>query len=151
MVYRERLYPSPVMLAVAGLFAASFGLIAVPFSSALALVIAIVFGAAVPALLWVSSPKMTVQLSGEEKVLRCSGAHLSQAYMGETRLVDEAGIKEALRAENEGRYWICYSSAVHRALHITLDDEADPHEAWLICSRSPERLRAALAEEPGDF
>lgn len=151
MVYRERLYPSPVMLAVAGLFAASLGLIAVPFSPALAIVIAIVFGAAVPALLWVSAPKVTVQISGEEKVLRCSGAHLGATYMGDTRLVDETGIKEALRAENEGRYWICYSSAVRQALQITLADEADPHEAWLICSRSPERLRAALCGPHGAF
>ncbi|MDO5723934.1 MAG: DUF3093 family protein [Flaviflexus sp.] len=147
MFYRERLYPSPAMLIVAALFAASFGLIAVPFSVPLAIVIALVAGVAVPALLWASAPRITLSREGTKTVLRCSGAHISLGYIGDTRLVDEAGIKQALRAENEGRYWICYSSAVPQALEVEIVDEADPHEAWLICSRSPQRLQAALATE----
>lgn len=144
MVFSERLYPSPVMLVVAGVFSASLGLIAVPFSPALAWVIALVAAIAVPAVLYLASPRIRVTESAGERHLSCGGAHISSRYLGQTRLVDEAGLRERLRAEQEGKYWICYSPSVKRAVSLEIIDEADPHEAWLICSRKPRELARAL-------
>lgn len=140
MCYRERLLPRWWVWLVA------FGVVvmlAVAYGAALGPWVGYLVGgsglALVVWLLWITSP--TINIDGTH--LAVAGARLPRSRIAEVRELDSAAIDDVLRADarlfTALRPWSCRAGVV-----VALDDPADPHPAWVISSRRPAALVAAL-------
>ena len=140
--YRERLLPRIwVWLVLAGLA----GMLAVAYGAAFGaatgwLVWLIGLGIAV-LLLWVTAPAVRVS-RGE---LQVGAAAVPLDCIGTVEEVDAVRIRELrgpgadARLFTAVRPWSCSAGVL-----VAIEDPTDPHPAWLISSRHPDRLAQAL-------
>jgi hypothetical protein len=146
-LHRERLLPGwgPWVVA-AGLVA----MISVAYGAALGgrsgLAVALVAGLLVTALLVGTSPVIRVDESG-----LCAGrARLPRACVSGASVLDREALV-ALRAPGADAraFTLLRPWATSRAVLVSLDDPDDPHPAWIVSSRHPDRLVAALTATMG--
>lgn len=141
--YRERLLPSWwVWLAAFTLV----GMVGIAYGAALGRGIGAVVGVLGLALacwlLWITSP--VVALEGHD--LAVAGARLPVSSIAGTRTVDRAGVAELRGPGSDARIFVALRPwSARDAVLVTLDDDLDPHPAWLVSSRHPVRLQDALA------
>lgn len=82
--------------------------------------------------------------------LRCGPAVLPVAVMVRAEAVDGAQVRIIRGPGGDGRIYTALRPwSASGAVLITLDDPEDPHPAWLISSRHPEELAAALTATMG--
>ncbi len=95
-------------------------------------------------LLWISSPVITV----DPEFLRAGGARLPMSCVGDADLVDRAQIRTLRGPGADARVFVVLRPwSARDGVLVNLDDEQDPHPAWLISSRHPQRLLDALAAD----
>ena len=138
--FRERLLPGAVgWLAVVGI--AVFAVIAlVPVAleaAAVAGVVTLVAGVVVAVR---TAP--VVEVAGGE--LRAGAAHIPVALLGAPRVLDRDGVRAALGPGSDARTYACLRAWVPGAVVVDVHDPADPTPAWLVSSRRPGPLAAAL-------
>ncbi len=145
--YRERLWPGPLgWLCVLGL--AAFGLLALtPVGLGAAAAGALVCGGAA-GLAAVATAAPVVVRDGELHVGR---AHIPVALLGDAEVLDRAGVRVALGPGSDARTFACVRPWISGALRLAVVDPVDPTPAWLVSSRRPESLLAAVraAAAPG--
>lgn len=146
-LHRERLVPAWWAWLIA---AALVAMLAVAYGAALGApagwTLGLLLGALTAVVLVWTSPVVEVDAS----VLRCGHAVLPQAAMDRVEAVDAAQLRNLRGPEGDGRVYTALRTwSAPGAVLITLDDPLDPHPAWLISSRNPEALRAALAATMG--
>lgn len=141
MEYSERLWPSPPTWLVAPGLGAGAALILLPVSSAVAVVGAVVVTALAGWALVAASPRIEVT-AGQ---LRAGRAHVPVDVLGEATWADgeEARLERGPRLD--ARAYLCIRGWVRPVVRIPLDDPADPTPYWLVSSRRPAELAAALA------
>lgn len=138
--YRERLSPSLWMIVSAAVCAPMAALVFVPLDRTVALVIGIAVGVAVVALMLAASP--TVSVGGGE--LRAGRAHIP------VELLDEGSWstgEEARQARGVGlnpRSWHLLRGGIDGVATFAVTDPDDPTPSWVISSRTPDRLVAAV-------
>lgn len=146
--YRERLLPHWWAWVVAGALVA---MLAVAYGSALGLPA----GAAVGTigvglaawLLWITSPVVAVDAAG----LHAAGAVLPAWALGPATVLDGAGVAQRRGPGCDARtYLVLRPWSAARAVLVAVRDPQDPHPAWLVSSRRPESLAAAVAASHGD-
>ncbi len=77
-------------------------------------------------------------------------------YIGPARGLDAPDTRERLGVGADARAFVVTRPYLDRAVEVEVRDAADPHPYWLISTRHPSRLAAALdqgradAEAPGD-
>jgi len=59
--------------------------------------------------------------------------------------LDADGSRDRMGPGADARAWLCVRPYLHRVVEVQLDDPADPHPYWLVGTRHPERLAAAIA------
>lgn len=139
--YSERLWPGPVGWLVALGLAAMFGIAFLPVSpvaGAVALGVALV---AAVAMLLVAATRVTV--AGGE--LHAGSAHIPLELLADPQALDPAATRAALGPELDARAHLCLRGWVRTAVRVRVDDPADPTPYWVVSTRHPERLVAALA------
>ena len=143
MRYRERLWPSWwVFLATALVIPASL-LVFLPISPIAGVVAAIVLYAAIVVVLLLTSPVIEVT----EDTLRVGRARLERSFVGAVtahsgaEAVAERGVRLDARAYLVLRGWV---SGVVR---VALTDANDPTPYWLVSTKRPAELAAALSAE----
>ncbi len=141
IVYRERLWPS-AWIWVAG--------------PALVAVLAIAYGAAYGAVVgWVIFiPVAAACLAGIALVsptivvtdvsLRVGKAVIPLSDLGLCRELDSAELTLETRRGDATVFLALRTWATRRAVEVQVTDEKDPHSAWLISTRHPHSLHAAL-------
>lgn len=139
---RERLVPAWWVWVIAGSLVA---MLAVAYGAALGSTagwgLATGLGVLTVVLLIWTSP--VVELRGS--TLRCGAAGLPVASISRVDVVDSAQVRVLRGPGGDGRIYTALRSwSAPGAVLITLDDPEDPHPAWLISSRNPEALAAAL-------
>lgn len=145
VLHSERLLPGPLgwAMVVGG---AAFVVIALVVVSTTAAVVggalALVAGVVV-AVRW--SPVVQVR-DGE---LVAGVAHVPVDLLGAVRTLDREGVRAALGPGSDARTWVCLRAWVPGAVHVELVDPADPTPAWLVSSRRPAALVAALERARG--
>lgn len=93
-----------------------------------------------------SSPVVELDAS----TLRCGSAVLPVASMGRVEVVDSTQVRIMRGPGGDGRIYTALRPwSAPGAVLITLNDPDDPHPAWLISSRNPEALAAALTATMG--
>lgn len=144
MRYRERLH-APIGWWVIGLFFAVSFATAVGFALGPWVSLAGgVLAAAVVAggLLWYGGKAIAVDDGG----LRVGECRLEPECLGEVRELDAAQTRERLGRGADRRAFLVLRAYVPTSVEVTVDDPADPHPYWLVSSRRPGELAAALAQ-----
>jgi hypothetical protein len=138
--FREHLTPSRwVWLALAGL-AVSFAVIVLPFGPVPALVTLLVSGALLAGLVRWSTPLVAVR-DGE---LLAGRAHVPVDLLGAAEVLAPDELRQALGPSLDARAYLCIRGWLRRAVRVQLDDPDDPTPYWVISSRRPQELAAAL-------
>jgi hypothetical protein len=140
--YSERLstpwWSWPVLLGVAGVLAAEIGLGAPGLRTWVPYVVLLPLTAL--GLLWVGRIRVAVS-DGE---LRVDDARLPARFVADAIPLDPAGRRELLGVGADPLAFVVQRPWVSGAVQVLLDDPADPTPYWVVSSRHPSRLTAAL-------
>lgn len=140
--YRERLSAPWWLWLVAAVFVVS---VAVAYGFALgttAGVLAAVATGAVAAALLLST---TVTISVDECVLRAGRARLPLRFVGDIDVLDKHAAAHARTAGfDPAAFLLLRTWASNRAVRVVVTDPRDPHSVWLLSSKDPVALAAAL-------
>jgi hypothetical protein len=138
--YRERLGPSLWTLIGAAVVAPMAALVFAPLDTTLALIIGAATGLAFIVLLVVASPVVEVK----DGMLRAGRARIEIGLLGEP-LIHRG--EEARYARGPGllpRSWHVIRGGIDGLVVVPVLDDDDPTPEWVISSRTPDRLAAAL-------
>lgn len=145
--FRERLWPSwwvwLVVLAMAGVLGTAYG------AAYDALLGGAVFAAAALiglAFLFATSPVIEVRGA----VFRAGVARIPRVNVGDVRVLDSAELTHLRRTGDARAYVVLRAWSTSRAVRMDVRDEEDPHPYWLVSTRRPEALAAALASAAAD-
>ena len=90
------------------------------------------------------------RVSVRDGVLTAGRARISLEHVGEVEALDAARTRLLAGREADARAYLLLRPYLSRAVRIGIDDPADPTPYWLVSSRRPDRLAAALRRsEPG--
>ena len=140
VTYSERLWFGPVgWLSVVG-FALVLVVALVPVGLTPAVVVGVVglvVGVAVAA-----AGATRVRVADGE--LWAGPAHLPLGLVGDVRALDAAATREELGPRLDARAYVCLRAWARTAVRVDLDDPADPTPYWLVSTRHPAALAAAV-------
>lgn len=138
--YAERLWLGPLGWVLVVAFGAVLGLALLPVDATLALVVGVlgVAGGALVAVL--TTPR--VEVSGG--TLRAGSARIPVRLLGPARALSGEGLRVELGPSLDARAYLCLRGWVHRAVRVELHDPLDPTPYWVVSTRRPDRLLAAL-------
>jgi len=140
--YRERVTPGPWMF-VAALLLVPAGLLAfLPIDETVGIVVAVVLYAGAVAFLLASTP--TIEVSAD--LLRAGRARLPLEFVGEAAAFtgQEAFLERGQRLD--ARAYLMLRGYVPAVVRVENTDASDPAPYWLISTRHPRELLAALAK-----
>ncbi|HET8616755.1 MAG TPA: DUF3093 domain-containing protein [Actinomycetales bacterium] len=142
-LYRERLWPSGWVWLVVLLVAASSGLVVVKVAAIwVSVVIALVVMALAAWGLVRSSAR--VEVTGDELV--AGRAHIPVALLGTATVLGSTDFVRRRGPDADVRAYLCQRSWITQGVEVTVVDDEDPTPYWLISSRDPKGLAAALDE-----
>lgn len=97
---------------------------------------------AVGFLLWIGSPVVEVA----DGRLRAGRARIPLRLLGTPSALDADTTKRVLGVEADARAYLLTRPYLKQAARIPVLDPADPAPYWLVCSRHPDRLVAAIRD-----
>lgn len=142
MSYRERLWV-PASYWLIGLFFGLTSVTAITFALGNTAVLVGTLGTVglvAWALLGYSAATVAVTPAG----LRAGAALLEWPYLGRVTVLDEAAMRARLGMRGDDRAFLFVRPYVKRGLEVEVRDAADPHPFWLVSSRRPVDLAAAI-------
>lgn len=71
-------------------------------------------------------------------------SRLTWPYMGDITILDETELRDRLGPHADARAFLCVRPYIRQAVEIEVLDPADPHPSWLVASRKPHELAAAI-------
>jgi len=138
--YRERLGPSLWVLVAAALAGPMAALVFTPIDTTVALVIGAAVSVLVIALLILAAP--VVRVEGGE--LRAGRAHIPVDLLGEPAVHTGDDARHQRGAGLDPRAWHLIRGGIDGVVVVPVVDADDPTTAWVISSRTPDRLAAAV-------
>jgi len=138
--YRERLWPSPWVFITTALVIPAALLVFLPISEFAGIVVAIVLYGSIVVILLATTPLVEVT----DAELGAGRAHLPLAVVKDVRAVegDEATAERGVRLD--ARAFLLIRGWIPGIVRVDLDDPSDPTPYWLISTRHPRRLAAAI-------
>ncbi len=140
--YRERLYVPLRWWVQATMFLATVWLafvVALPTWIAWAgagFLLALVYGL----FAWVGASKIEVR----DGVLYAGPARIALGYLGAVDPLDKEATRRVHGVEADVRAFLHTRPYLSRSVRVTIDDPDDPTPYWLVSTRHPDRLAAAL-------
>ncbi len=138
--YRERLSPSLWVIVSAAVAAPMAALVLTPIDTTLALIAGALVGVAIVALLVAGSPLVAV----DESVLAAGRAHIGVEFTGEVTALTGADAQNARGPELHPRSWHVIRGGIDGVVVVQITDPDDPAPSWVISTRTPDRLAAAI-------
>mgnify|MGYP006278403785 CR=1 FL=1 len=140
--YWEILFPTPwiwfLLLGFVAMLAIAFG---AALGAHIGWLIGIGGGALAILAIVASSPIVAV----DDEVFRVGRARLPHSAIGRVKALDAAATKELRDGNYDASwYWVIRPVTGPAAVVVEVIDERDPHPAWIVTSRHPARLAAAL-------
>ncbi len=108
---------------------------------------AVLAGAVAAGLVW-SYGSVVVEASPQG--LRVGPAHLSPSDIGQVTALDPRGFREQLGPDADARAWLRTRPYIDAGVRVEVADSSDPTPYWLVSSRRPEALAAALGQTGPD-
>lgn len=143
--YRERLTPSLWTFVSAMVVAPMAALVFAPLNRVVALAAGLVVGAAVIALLIALSPVVEVK----DGRLRAGRAHIDARLLGRPTMHEGEDAREQRGPQLDPRSWHLIRGGIDGLVVVPLEDPDDPVTSWVISTRTPDRLAAALRRALG--
>jgi Protein of unknown function (DUF3093) len=142
MRYRERLHVPVVWWLLAVGLALSL-LLALGFSAGpVGGVVAAVAGLAVATAIFLQS---AVLIEVDDAMIRIGRAQIEHRYIGRAEALDAEQTRRRAGMEADARAHLVLRPYVGTAVEITLDDPEDSVPYWLVSTRRPQALAAALS------
>src|SRR5690554_1209517 len=139
--YRERLWPSVwIYLAIALVIPASI-LVFMPINQLVGILTGIALYLGMVGLLLATSPLIVVT----DHQLVAGRASVPLSLVGETSAFDGAEATMERGQRLDARAWLLIRGWVTPVVKVVIADASDPAPYWLISSRDPERLIAAIS------
>lgn len=139
-VFRERLLPSPGVWAALLLNAVLFGIIALRLGQLAGVVTLLVTFAVTGGLLLRSSPLIEVA----DGMFVAGRARVPVGLLGPAEALDAEPMRLARGPELDARAYLCIRGWIAPGVRVRLEDPQDPTPYWLVSSRRPQELAAAL-------
>lgn len=111
-----------------------------PIASAIALPIAIAVYVIISGALLLMSP--TISLS--DGVLSAGSAQVPVAALGEVTVLGESALRRTIGADADARAFLLVRGNLHRGVRVEISDQNDPTPYWVLTSRRPQSLAAAI-------
>lgn len=80
--------------------------------------------------------------------LRAGRATLPTRHVGAVQALDAAETRAVLGPQADVRAWLLVRPYVRTAVRVELDDPADPTPYWVVSTRRPDLVAAALGARP---
>lgn len=138
--YRERLSPSLWILVSAALAGPMAALVFTPLDTTLSLVIGAVVSILVVVLLMTAAPVIELR----DGMLHAGRAAIEVEYLGEATALFGEEARAARGRELDPRAWHLLRGGIEPVVRIVIDDADDPAPYWILSTRTPDRLAAAL-------
>ncbi len=139
-LYEERLWPSPGIWLIAAGFSSAVIVMFAPISMTVGYTAAAVVAVIVFTLLILSTPRITVTATS----LTVGRATIERQYLG---AVESFAGEDATQQRGPGLHglaYLCIRGWISPVVKIKVSDPEDRTPYWLVSSRRPERLVAAL-------
>ncbi|WP_338037082.1 DUF3093 domain-containing protein [Microbacterium lushaniae] len=140
ITYRERLSPSLWVLVAAAVCGPMAALVLTPVDRTVALIVGAVVGIGVVVGLIALSPVVEVR----DGVLYAGPAHIDADLLGEPVPATHEEARQARGAQIDRRAWMLLRGGIDGVVTVPVTDPDDPTPAWVISTRTPERLSAAI-------
>jgi hypothetical protein len=138
--YREKLWAAPwVFIATALVIPASI-LVFAPISMTAGIITAVVLYGGCVAMLVIASPVVEVR-DGE---LRAGRARIRTELLGDATAFSGAEAGQERGPRLDARAWLLIRGWVDPVVRIPIADPTDPAPYWLVSSRHPQKLAAAI-------
>lgn len=138
--FAERVLPSLTAWLLVPAGAVLVGVMLLPIDLAVAVTGGLAVALVIGVLLWVSSPAILVR-SG---MLTVDRARLPIQVISAVEMLDRSQTERAMGPDLDARAHLRHRAWAHSSVRIVLDDPDDPTPYWLISTRRPEDLAAAL-------
>ncbi|MCR8669953.1 DUF3093 domain-containing protein [Agrococcus sp. HG114] len=138
--HRERLVPPWWLLLVLLLIVPAVLLVFLPIDVQAGIAIAVALYVGVVALLWLGAPVVELR----DGILRAGRARIPVEHLGEPQVLGGDAATSALRGGWDPDEHHVVSPWTRALVRAAVVDPEDPTPAWLISSRRPERLAAAI-------
>lgn len=86
-----------------------------------------------------------VRIAVVDRALIAGRATLPLRYAGEVRVLDRPAMRRLIGPDADPAAWMVTRSWVGSGVAVVVDDPADDTPYWLLSSRSPEALAAAIS------
>ena len=144
--YSERLHVPLRWWALATMFLATVliaFLVATPAWVACS-VTAVMVAGTVALFLGYGGARVRVDANSDVAELHAGRAHIPVALLGVPVALDAAASRRLAGVDADARAYLLLRPYVSRSVHVPVQDPADPTPYWLVSSRRPDRLVAAL-------
>ncbi|GAA4389961.1 DUF3093 domain-containing protein [Brevibacterium pityocampae] len=138
--YSERLWPPVTWWVVTVLLSAMTSLMVYPVWELGAFIVPVVV--LVLAALWLRSLSAPIVVS--DAGFRAGPAHIERRFIAEATPFDERGSFAARGVHLDARAFLMTRPWVKTVVRVALDDPADPTPYWLVSTKHPHELAAAL-------
>ena len=136
----ERLWPAWWIWPVVLLLAASLGLVAARAGGTAGVLVGVGAAVAMAVGLLVSTPRLEVTADS----LQAGRARVPLALLTQVQPLDAEQMLRARGVQLDARAYLCLRGWIGTGLLVRLADPDDPTPYWLLSSRRPEQLAAAL-------
>lgn len=138
--FRERLVPGPGGFAAVLLFAVMSGVVVLVSDLVAAVVTTLVVLVAGVVGVALTSPVVEVR-DGE---LHAGRAHIPATALGDVEVLDAEGVRRAMGPGYDPRSFACLRTWTRGAVTAPVVDPGDPTPSWLVSTRRPRELAAAI-------
>ncbi len=139
-VFSERLWPSPGIWTASIGFGAALGLIPAPVDAGVAVVVGVLGAIGMAVLLVLTTPNVAV--TGELFV--AGRARVPLAFVDRVEALTPDQMRQARGIGLDARAYLCLRGWLPAGVRVFLRDPEDPTPYWLVSTRRPEALAAAM-------
>ena len=139
-VYREKLWPTPWIYIACLLLVPASILVLAPVSLPAGIVTGVILYLAVIGSLTMTAPVIEVA----DGVLRAGRAEIPLAQTGEAIAADAAAARLERGTGLDARAFLVIRGWIAPVVRVPITDPADPAPYWLLSSRRPQELAAAI-------
>lgn len=140
VLYRERLSPSLWLLVAAALCGPMAALVFTPVDATAALAVGVVVAGLVAFALIAASPVIEVS----DGMLRAGRARIDVRHLGAPQGFEGEDARRLRGPDLDPRSWHVIRGGIDPVVIVPIEDPEDPAPSWVVSSRTPHRLVAAI-------
>ena len=141
VTFSERLWPGPLGWASVVTFAVVLAVAMAPVRTWLA----VAAGLGALAVGVVGAVGVAARVRVADGVLTAGQAHIPVGLLGDGTALDRAGVRAAVGPGSDARDYLLLRSWLRGAVSLPVLDPEDPTPRWVVSTRRPEALLAAVA------